>query len=1100
MDVSYSSSSVVGYKDSLYDYHIKLPLTYPTNTTTSVTSSPNVEFQKQTAILGEIIKFSSHSIVNAASISILNDLKTIILTPLEFQLNAIGFRLQNLVFDLPHPVISTSCVTIQYIDDNIIIDFIDESYLCTTLKISVDNFVLNQRLSLDNFEKWGQISVPYSFELRSAPFYVKHLDGLNLIISLKDGGLLHFKRQEILGDFTVNGFQEPTPMLSFFGLFGKSNGNKNKEIVLEGISSNSIVDSLRIGDFIVTLSVSKVLKVWQLETHQHLESISLAEDDDDSWLTSIPCKYFKHINHNDKQYIIFFINTKSGDSSKSMFVFKTFEFEGPSIRELLDFSFQPEVPNALLSSLDVFYHESSFQNTIWFIQDYDLQIVDNVLEYHMLWKSNTSSILVKYSISLTTGSILSIKISHPGNLELGDEDLSAYHSTDYYFDKIFDSGSYDKLIVTTALRILNQHGQASIQFNDDIRQVAQDIIKSQTTPETAKNYWFKLQSLCDEFKKLSDEALSLTIFEDRVLTSHVNGYGIFRPSNYFESFVNKTVSSPDGQLMSIFNKFRTVISNRSYHKLYEELLQQKKITGDNVTLLFTKFVEGKISPSEIQVILNELEKIPDAVELVKSIIGNNGFELISNDQNENGIGIFNKIATIVTFKNIITAHESLLMDLVILLIICETNEQLVEFLNEIRTSLWNYTILGTIFDTCLQNDKVETKSIGQLQNSIFWTLVVSEKRSQLGVFINDSQLNEAFDYLYNDVLISSDYLTDVVAELINDQEGFYLKAEFLNKLNQNNTIDKFLLGLIYLFTNDGDSFYKVFENYETFKNIESKEKLELLTKNSQLSEFLNVLFNDPSKGQYYHALSKLTQSQIRLNNKSIEIETRFIEIASEFEILAIDSESNNELEQEYYLNLFDLSLSVSNYDTVTKCLNNLTTSNEFKKLFDKFITKTVIQLKLDIILPLNSNKKEYGIYRDYFSLVDEIILKIANEANLSQSLKIYQYLYSWRLFGANSSKDQVELGDKRGAIEALYRFITRFKLEHVEQNSERKVKLKILELYMIILNVFKSFTEDQDKWILKYSNNERSIVQLNDLKVEYLEWLKVLDDDLSMFV
>ncbi|RCK58847.1 hypothetical protein Cantr_07236 [Candida viswanathii] len=1098
MDVSYSSSSIVGYKDSLFNYHVKLPLSYPPATTTS-SPSPNVEFQKQTAITGSIIKFPPQSIVNAASVSVLNDLRTIVLTPLEFQLNAIGFKFQNLIFDLPHPIITTNCFTVQYHDGNIIVDFIDESYLCVTLKISVDNFVLNQKLSLNNFETWGQISVPYSFELRSAPFYLKNLDELNLIVSLKDGGLLHFKRLDVLADFTVSNFQEQTPMLSFFGLFGKGGANKNKEIVLEGISSNSIVDALRIGDLVITLSVNKVLKVWQLETHQNLESVPLS--DDDTWLAAIPCKYFKLIDYNDKQYITFFINTKSGDSSKSMFAFKVFELQGSSLIELSDFGFQPEVPISLLSSSDIFFHESNFQNTIWFIQDYEVDIIDGNLQYHILWKSNTSSILVKYSISMATGSILSINISHPGTLETGEEDISAYHDTQYYFNKIFNSGSYDQLIVATSLKILSQHWKFDVQITEDIRQVAKDIIKSQSTPETAKNYWFKLQSLCDEFKKLSDEALSLTLFEDRALALYVNGYGIFRGSNYFESFVNKTLSSPDGKLMSIFNKFRTVISSKSYHKLYEEFVKQKKVSSDDVTPLFTKFIEGKISTGEIQTILGELEQTPDAVELVKSLIGRNGFELISSDgSGDREVGIFNQISTIIAFKNTISAHESLLMDLVILFIMCETNDQIVEFLNEIRASLWNYSVLDAVFDTCLTNNKVETKTLSLLQDSIFWTAVVSKDRPQLGAFINESQLNEAFDYLYNDVLNSSDYVTDVVVELINDQEGFYLKEKFLRKLNPDSTIDKFLSGLIYLFTNDADSYYEVFQDYEGFKDIEPRTRLEPLKKNEDLARFLDVLFGNPTKAQYFHGLSKLTQSQIKLNNKSVESESRFIEIASDFEKSAIEDDSSAELQQEYYLNLFELSLGISNFGTTTKCLNNLTTAKDFQSLFAKFITKIVLQLKLDIIFPGNDNK-DYAIYRDYFSLVDETILKIANDANLSQSLRIYEYLYSWRLFGANTAGEQNALGDERGAVESLYRFITRFKEEHSDQATvERKVKLKILELYMIILNVLKSFATGQDKWILKYQGNERTLVSIDDIKLEYLEWLKNLDDDLSIFV
>ena len=1105
MNVSYSSSSIVGHKDSYRNYRVKLPLTYPSKTTTNSSSSslsPNDEFHKQTAAISNIIKFPSHSLVNAASVSVLNDLKTIVLTPLEFETNKLGFNLKNIIFDLPHPIISTNCFTVQYHEnDNIIIDFIDESYLCITLKISVDNFVRNQRLPLDKFETWGQISVPYSFELRSSPFYLTHLDDLNLIVSLKDGGLLHFKRQEVLGEFTVNNFQEQTQTLSFFGLFGKSGNNKNKEIVLEGISSNSIVDALRINDLVITLSANKVLKIWQLETHQNLDMISLTDDETNSWLTAIPSKYFKHIHNDDKHYITFFITTESGDSSKSMFAFKMFELEeeSSSLKELTDFLFQPEVPNSLLSSSDIFFHESTFQNTIWFIQDYDVNIADNSLEYHLLWKSNTSSILVKYSISLATGSITSINISHPGTLETGEEDISAYHDKDYYFNKIFNSGYYDRLIVMAAIEVLGQHGKTDVLFDYGLRLAAEKVIKSQSTPETIKNNWFKLQSLCDEFKKLSDEVLSLTVFEDRILTSHVNGYGIFRPSSYFECFQNKTLSSPDGQLMRIFDKFRTVISNRSYHKLYEELLKLKNVTADDVTRLFSSFVEGRISPEEIRTILGELEKIPDSVELVKSLIGNNGFELISNDQDYTILGDFNRISSITIFKNIITAHENLLMDLVVLLIICETNEALIGFLNEIRKALWNYNVLDTVFDTSLdENEIVETTSMGRLQSSTFWVAVAMGNHKQLYSLINDCKLNEAFDYLCNNILSSDNYLIDVVVELIKNRQSYYLKPKFLDKLNQDKVIDRFLLGVIYAFANDGDSFCEVFNDYDFFKDMQKTEQLEPLEETPILCDHLSTFFNKPTKSQYFNAVAGLADVLMILNNKGIEIQAKSIEIACKFKLLAIENEPSKQIQQNYYGNLLDLSLEVSNYDLITKCFNNLTTVHYFKGFFTRFINQVAWEDKLDIIFPSTSQNSDYDIYKKYFSLVDDIILECANNASLSRSLKYYEYLYSWRLIGCTNGEEN-KLGDKRGAIEALYLFITRF-ISESDKSTERKVKLKILEFYMIILNVFKSFTDDEDKWILKYTGNQRSIIKLDDLKIEYLEWLKILDDDLTQLV
>ena len=105
---------------------------------------------------------------------------------------------------------------------------------------------------------------------------------------------------------------------------------------------------------VITLSVNKVLKLWNLDGHQNLSSLTIASDDD-TWLPTIPSKYLKSYDQEDgKTIITLFINTKSGDSSKSMFVFKSFELESSNLHDLSDLSFQPELPNSLLFSSDVF--------------------------------------------------------------------------------------------------------------------------------------------------------------------------------------------------------------------------------------------------------------------------------------------------------------------------------------------------------------------------------------------------------------------------------------------------------------------------------------------------------------------------------------------------------------------------------------------------------------------------------------------------------------------------------------------------------------------------------------------------------------------------
>lgn len=63
--------------------------------------------------------------------------------------------------------------------------------------------------------------------------------------------------------------------------------------------------------------------------------------------------------------------------------------------------------------------------------------------------------------------------------------------------------------------------------------------------------------------------------------------------------------------------------------------------------------------------------------------------------------------------------------------------------------------------------------MGQVQNSIFWSSVVAT-HSQLKRLIESLQLNDGYEYFYNNVL-PDDYLVDVVIELINNKEYFFAK-------------------------------------------------------------------------------------------------------------------------------------------------------------------------------------------------------------------------------------------------------------------------------------------------------------------------------------
>ncbi|CCG23859.1 Nup120 protein [Candida orthopsilosis Co 90-125] len=1090
MNVSYSLSNVVGYSNHLPTLDVSLPLKYPE--TSTLRDNPNDQFHLKLAATGQLLKFHSTSLIPLVSCSILNDLTTIVLTPIERKVNSLGLKFQNIRIHLPHKISSTSCFDIYHDSENIYINIIDSNYLLISLKLPTETFVSSKTLSLFDFEEWGHISVPYSFEMRSNPYLVKSIDELNVLVSLKDGGLLHFQKQHALSAVEIYTFSEPISFLG--GLFG----GKKRDIELGGVSSNSIVDLINSDDYLITLTTSRQLKLWSLAKHQYVSSTSLNDrSDEDIWLTTVPSKYLQIFDVDGEAYITLF-NPTTGGSKKSRFTFQTWQFKEQSLIKVSKFEFQPELPNFLLSSSDIFYHESTFQNTIWFIQDFATEYADGNLFNHVLWKSNTSSILVTYTINFDNGAITSIKSSSPP-LHNEEEEISVHFDSEYYCREIFDSGRFDDLIVSTSLSILRQHYKSQHEdFDGDLRTSAKKLVEFNSTTESSKHVWFKLYSLCEEFRKDSHEALALISFDKHLIAVHANGYGLFRPSHYFESLISKNLQSPEGKLTQLFNRFRTTLSAKAYHRLSESIIsRQSQFDATTVDVFFQTHLSEKLPQQEIQTTMSELEDIPNVLQIIQSLVTDADYQLIEIVDQVGELGEFFKLSTYVTFKNIMHQHSILLIDLLILLLVCEVNEEILSLLNQAMRELQQYHFSKIIFETCFvsaaNKSSLESHGLGNVDYSLFWSAIVN-KDSTLKQLVDNLRINDAYDYFHNDVLTKKGFILNSVVELINHQQGPYLKKFFLDKLDQNDVDELFLIGIIHLMNNDANSFHDAFSQFDKFENLDVA-KLKSLKQDENLRHFLSCFYTLPTQGEYYHGLSELIISQVKVRKTTGVTRRQMMEVALKFDKLAIESTKDEPSKAEsLYLSVFDLALSISDYDSVGLALQNLTSTTQVKTLLTRFIEKLISESKIELIFPPNESK----VYRSHFKLIDSILLKLAQSTPLLSSLKMYQILSSWRLFGCCTTRSQ--LGDQRGSCEALYQFIQRYKNEIT--TIDKASKFQVLQMYLLILNNLKSFDDVDDQWFFNSasdaeSSSSSSIITANRIQIEYLEWMKNLETDLS---
>lgn len=1129
-----SSTNVVGYASHLPLKVVKLPLKYAAS---KDSGDPSENFRNKCFSSSELLDVSSQkgNFFPSVQVGIFNDMKTLRLTPiLPDEATLLVAQFQNIDIVLPHRVISAGTITYQFfplaseVEPFILIDLIEENFLLVTLKIELSDFILGStknRLALDSVSEWVNISVPYSFELRLPPLLVKGLDQSNLIVSLRDGGLLHFHRASALSAVDIFNFSEVLPLMSLNFVGSLLKGSK-QEISVNDVSSAAVVDVVKLNDSeFVALTVTKTLKFWSLESHKQSRNLHQVKksDAESTWLTTVTSKHLEVQNFDNTTTLSLLLPVEEQKKQNDYIIYQWHVEAGNLL-----------APSTItLNARDAFDQPDTSELSILKVQDF--QIKHNVSEvaYFVLWKSNTFSSLVCYSQNKSTGSITSTTSSRALQDSLFG-DINARHDGEYYEELIFNSGLFDKEIVLTALNIFKLN--SGLEIKSDVASLRRNACYAITATSekigvSTNSLWVKFALICEEFRKISQESLAILVRGQMVIVSLVNGVGMFTYAHYYESFLSSSNPNRLAQLLLVIN---SKFSSNTFKKLSMDLARTTKLDTDTTTQLASTYLSGKISNQEINALMKELESIPEVVEEIKLLISGTGGELVVDDRHVSigeGLGLFAKLALVATFKNIEFSHKEILVKVAVLFLLCEVNESVLDFLNSIIKVLNGYTLMDQVFDLSFSSSSsessIETSTVSLKENSVFWTASLG-RFPRLNHLVQERDYNVAFDYLTNEVLQhqQSKFILNVVLELVNKNEGKIIFEKFISKLDPSLPINHFLSGIVQLLNRHALEFYDTFVDYETFAKVNKydiKENLlKSLSSNQLLKHFLSSIFSGPSddlvvKANYYHQLAQLSKSYgtsknaLALPDSASETEdSAFKQQSLDFEkkaykILAEADGSDKTvsgLRITYLRNLFADALAIKKFDDASDSLNVLSDvlpRSELKVLFTRFVRSLISHHQIDRLF------RPSPLFQKNYLLIDCILLELANEdLILSNALKCYEYLYSWRLFGGSSDLSHASIADKRGAAEALYIFVTRFKFEKDslgfdsnESEDFKQFKLKILELYMIVLNCLRTFENADDKWIVKRDNTKRlGVITLEQLTIEYYKWLKELEKDL----
>lgn len=811
---SYSCTNIIGYKANFGAKNIKLPLKYDEFEAPSVDS--HELFTQQLSNTGEIIDFENYlSFIDLISVDVLNDLSTIILTPIIIN-NHLSLNVQKVQIKLPNKLLNSLCysVSIQETSDdlNLVIDLLDSKFLFITVIVNLKDFIVDQenKFSLSEFQSWGHISVPYSFELRANPYFMKSIDPNNCIISLNDGGLLHFQRPSPLEDFDIYQFKENAEPVGFFNSFFRDSGDKSN-------TRHALVDLLVIGKQIAALTIDKTLKFFDISSHDLVSSTKVG---DSNLLANIPKRYMTKV---DTAQPLLLFHTSNSFLTKESVLFKVWDLSTGSIIK----EFHVKSPS----------HSSS----TWFIQDFTTKRT-NTLELEVLWKYNFSSELARYNID-ENYNVLDYSISEPN--DLNDDFLQSFDE-EYYKHQVTKSGIYDELILKTSVNILRE--RLHLPPSDSIL-VSETINKFREQDESKP--WFMLNSLCEEYRKLSKEVLSLGHKKDQAISLQANGLGVYRLLSIFEEFINK-----GDELGQILQTVDMKLSKKTIYKVSQYFSSLKTLDKGTLLYISEEILNLKFD-TEIGEISQVFNNYPDVLNVIRKLI--DGEDYIKCGF-ETSLSTFEKVNCIASFKDIMRTHKGLLTKFIILFSKFEENEELLDLSRQIRNKFSDLNLLDSIFSDRYQ------------ESMIYQELLVK------GDVVNKY-------YYLNAKVKSKEYLVSIISKLTERNQHDIVLNELLDRID---TVEnKYLVALIHLTNNDLKYLeYLTFENHLAFN---STHKL-----TDELDSFLGDTIE--TRSEYYHKLSRL------ISNKG----PQFVNVAMKLEKTAIEELEPSEAastKSAYYENL-----------------------------------------------------------------------------------------------------------------------------------------------------------------------------------------------------
>ncbi|CDK24948.1 unnamed protein product [Kuraishia capsulata CBS 1993] len=1078
-----------------------------------------IRFESGLTSYGKILDIKSECIFQQLSLRVLRDQKTIVFTPLALS-NNFGYKYQTLSFKFPGKI-QNRCVTIsesfEAKDLTVTVDVLLTNNVLVTLLLRPQFFIQDEfDVTTSSFYQWCGYSQPYSFDLRP-PLFSYSSSSQTVVFVLKDGGILRLDRDDALSTTQlVQPFSDTSYLKALKSKwFGKSTISLPENVdpshtAIENVSTASQISCLVHDDFMITLSIDKILRVWSLHSNSVLIEKSLNDElSQDLWGL--------HLNVSPSDLVTLLPNAEDGYNIALYLplaqqgLFKVYSLNlqrdnltsrvvGAEVGPLL---MDTNLESANLTSSDTWlFHSSQVVKT---------SLSGQKLRVFVAWVFNNSRLIQVFDVNLKVSSILSYEVASNDNIE----DLLDTHEsfeTEEAIDSFYSRKlrvKFDQNILTTVIPVFEQrhnldlleNGQTSVELSSSsdslsislIRLIKRSVVKDQNALylSNLKSQWRRFYSICTELSKKTQQVVvfSMNTGGKFGLLMKSQDYSVIKSAMCFEimKYSNKIVlrDLPGGvtsqaveEMVRLLHAFGSSFSSDTLKAVKLGLMNDYTSEAstsweERMNSIFESSMSAHVTQEVGNALLEGLGKVDNVLQVIEYIttapqVHLGGFRPIKNTP----IGEYGISTLVASVETQIELQSELIFQLLLIVLSVDVNDAMVKIYSKLLKFYAKcHLALATLRLGFKENGELEEDDVLKPSQLMFTAII--KRLNDDGVLVTSSKMNKVTEYFVDFVIYQEEYAFAAVSWLLKANQAGVILNDFVQFLPKESPVSALLEGLIYMEVGEGTKAFEVLRKnsssiakYSTtiletrsLEPIQNLSKFKLLGVGSETLYFINLanLFDE----------NGLTNIALKLSLSSITCPHTDDELIKY---------GHNQQWQ-----FFKLSLKTTEFQMAYHAILNINRKYRSECL-QMFILKLFETDQANLLTSFSN--------ADDIDTVHKIIYDLAESSPVLESLKYYKVCYSWR----------VNYGDYRGACESLYRFISRIQDRRSNAVSTQKLSknnIILAELYLIIMNLLCTLSEEDDRWILSFAlkaGEPNRLKSLAELKTEYKAVLRSMKE------